>query len=51
MIPAVGKWFSYENVIGKKSLVYRSVIGDRLTVGDICYKGYEDIKFKKKAFI
>jgi hypothetical protein len=43
-------WIESQAAEKNKGYVYRSVIGDRLTVGDICYKGYEDIKFKKKAF-
>lgn len=29
---------------------YRSAIGDSVTVGDICVKGYEDLEFKKIEF-
>ena len=29
---------------------YRSKIGDRITVGDICVKGYEDLEFKRLQF-
>lgn len=34
----------------KKCDPIRSKIGDRITVGDICVRGYEDLKYKKVAW-
>lgn len=34
----------------KKCDPYRSMIGDRITVGDICVRGYEDLEYKKIPF-
>lgn len=38
-----------ENLL-KKCEPYRSRIGDRITVGDICCRGYEDLEYKKVQF-
>lgn len=34
----------------KKCIPYRSKIGDLITVGDICVRGYEDLEYKKVQF-
>lgn len=39
-----------EQNLPKKCTPYRSRIGDRITVGDICVRGYEDLQHKKVGF-
>jgi hypothetical protein len=34
----------------KKCIPYRSKIGDRINVGDICVRGYDDLEYKKVAW-
>ena len=40
-------WINRHN---QKHAVRESSIGKRITIGDICVKGYEDLNFKKQAF-
>lgn len=39
-----------EQNMPKKCIPVRSRIGDRVTVGDICVRGYEDLEYKKVAW-
>lgn len=38
------------NNLPKKCVQVRSKIGDRISVGDICVRGYDDLKYKKIAW-
>ena len=43
-------WIAQYCADGNKSTLIRSRIGDAVTVGDVCIRGYDDLDYKKLAF-